>query len=46
MCKTVGEKLRTKLRPGTDGWTATVIPVYPSPLHCGRYNNLSIDCID
>ena len=29
MCKTVGEKLRTKLCPQTDGRTAMAIPVYP-----------------
>ena len=28
-CKTVGEKLRTKLCQRTDGRTAKVIPVYP-----------------
>ena len=45
-CKTVGEKLRTKLCPRTDGrmarwtdgWTAMAIPVYPPPLRCGGYN--------
>ena len=31
MCKSVGEKLRTKLYLRTDGWTAMAIPV--SPLH-------------
>ena len=42
-CKTVGEKLLTKLRPWTDRWpdrhtvrqTAMVIPVYPAPLRGG-----------
>ena len=33
-CKTVGEKLQTKLCPPTDGQTAMVIPVYPPPLCC------------
>ena len=28
-CKTVGEKLWTKLCPRTDGMTAMAIPVYP-----------------
>ena len=40
MCKTVGEKVWTKLCPWTDGRTAMVIPVYPPQLHCGGYNNL------
>ena len=34
-CKTVGEKLWTKLCPPTDGRTAMAIPVYPPPLRCG-----------
>ena len=39
-CKTVGEKLQTKLCPRTDGLTAMAIPVYYSnPLHCRGYNN-------
>ena len=37
-CKTVGEKLGTKLCPRTDGWTAMAIPVYPPPIRCGGYN--------
>ena len=37
-CKTVGEKLQTKLCPWTHGRTAMAIPVYPPPLHCGGYN--------
>ena len=41
-CKTVGEKLRTKLCPRTDGRTdrrtAMAISVYPPPLRCGGYN--------
>ena len=41
-CKTLGEKLRTKLCPRTDrqtdGQTAMAIPVYPPPLHYGGYN--------
>ena len=39
MCKTVGEKLWTKLCPRTDGRTAMVIPVYPPPLRCWGYND-------
>ena len=35
MCKTVGEKLLTKLCPWTDKRTAMAIPVYPPPLCCG-----------
>ena len=31
-CKTVGEKLQTKLSPQT----AMAIPVYPPPLRCGE----------
>ena len=38
-CKTVGEKLRTKLCPRTDGRIAMAIPVYPPPLHCGGIKN-------
>ena len=34
-CKTVGEKLRTKLCPRTDGRTAMPIPEYTLPLGCG-----------
>ena len=37
-CKTVGEKLRTKLRPWTDRQTAMAIPVYPPPHCCRGYN--------
>ena len=45
-CKTVGEKLRTKLCPWmdertdrqADGRTAMAIPVNPPPLRCGGYN--------
>ena len=39
ICKTVGEKLRTKLCPPTDGRTAMAFPVYAPPLCCGGYNN-------
>ena len=39
-CKTVGEKLWTKLCTWTDGRTAMAIPVYPPPLHCGGYKDL------
>ena len=35
ICKTVGEKLRKKLCPQTDGRTAMAIPVYPTPLRWG-----------
>ena len=44
MCKTVGEKLETKLCPRTNGQTggptAMAIPVYPPPLHCRSYKNI------
>ena len=41
ICKTVGEKLRTKLCPWTDGRTAMAIPVYPPTLRCvGGYNKM------
>ena len=39
-CKTVGEKLETKLCPWTDRRTDMAIPVYPPPLRCGGYNNI------
>ena len=38
MCKTLGEKLGTKLCPRTDRRTAMAIPEYPPPLCCGGYN--------
>ena len=38
-CKTLGEKLQTKLCPWKDGRTAMAIPVYPPPLCFGGYNN-------
>ena len=46
-CKTVGEKLQTKLCPHTDRWTdkqtyqqtAMAIPVYPPRLRFGGYDN-------
>ena len=37
MCKTVGEKVWTKLCPRKDGQTDMVIPVYTPPLCCGGY---------
>ena len=46
-CKTVGEKLQTKLCPRTDrltdGWTAMAIPVYPFHFVVGGIINLGID---
>ena len=49
-CKTVGEKLQTKLCSRTDGWmdgqtegwTAMAIPVYSPSLRCGGYNKRNI----
>ena len=39
VCITVGENLRTKLCPRTNGQTDQQIPVYPPPPCCGEYND-------